>query len=105
MRHNAPYEIAYSVGVKEGREFPDRPESEVLIKAKQIAASMASPFSASSATQRYFRELGAAFLAGVSEGKGHILTEEEWITTYRHPSLVYQRMRFGNSLDKKPMQS
>jgi hypothetical protein len=101
MRHNAPYNIAYGLGIKDGRDYPDRPGSEILISAKKVATSIANPFSGSPATRRYFRELGAAYLAGISEGRGHILTEDEWVSTYKHPILVYTRMRFGNSLDRK----
>ena len=103
MRCNGPYEIAYSMGKADGEKHPEYTEQDIANAAARSASAMVSPFSTSATTRRYWRETGAAYIAGFSEGRGHIMTEDEWTAKFKHPSLVYRRMRFGHRLDRKPI--
>jgi hypothetical protein len=94
VRLNAPYNVAYRMGLHDGKEHLDWKEAEIGRRAGMSAMALMAGGRANKAARRYFRELAHVYIVAAEQGQtGNLLTEDEWVKRYNHPREIYHRMQ------------
>jgi hypothetical protein len=94
LKLNAPYSIAYRMGICEGKEHPDWNQQNIEKNAAMSAMALVSGGRANAAARRYFRELAHVYIVAAVQGQtGVLITEDEWCKQYNHPWEIYHIMQ------------